>query len=233
MISYEEHKKHISALPSYFDETLHRRFRAVVKQIAPGERVLDVACGSGTLMAALSTKGCRVSGVDLSPAAVSLVRNKGLEAVVGDVDAFEQDDQMRALLVAEYDAVIFSKCLEYLKNKNRLLPLLKTRKIFIIQRNARYWKFLLRRMFGSERDSSFEVLPYVTSDGTVVDGSCADGLSRWIGSYGFTSRVILGNMFRSRDLVLMCQSLTGRTISAVEIAVPAPETVAVSDQVRT
>jgi len=64
---------------------------ATVKAIAPkaGERVLDVACGTGTSTAALAKRGARVVGVDFSAGMIAEARRRhpDLEFVEGDAQA--------------------------------------------------------------------------------------------------------------------------------------------------
>jgi SAM-dependent methyltransferase len=47
--------------------------------------VLDVGCGPGRHLRALSARGVRALGIDLSPAAVALARGDGSRAVVADI----------------------------------------------------------------------------------------------------------------------------------------------------
>ena len=49
--------------------------------------VLDMGCGPGRHLAALRAAGKRGLGVDLSPVAVQLARDRGAEAIAGDVFA--------------------------------------------------------------------------------------------------------------------------------------------------
>lgn len=49
-----------------FDRPLAEGRRLAADLVTPGSSVLDVACGTGELCAALSDKHCRVVGVDLS-----------------------------------------------------------------------------------------------------------------------------------------------------------------------
>ena len=49
--------------------------------------VLDIGCGPGRHLAALRAVGKRGLGVDLSPVAVRLARDRGAEAIAGDVFA--------------------------------------------------------------------------------------------------------------------------------------------------
>ena len=52
-------------------------------RLAPGSRVLDVPCGAGRLAIELAARGCRMTGVDISPefleTARSTARERGLE----------------------------------------------------------------------------------------------------------------------------------------------------------
>jgi SAM-dependent methyltransferase len=49
--------------------------------------VLDIGCGPGRHLAALQAAGKRALGVDLSPVAVQLARDRGAEAIAGNVFA--------------------------------------------------------------------------------------------------------------------------------------------------
>ena len=47
--------------------------------------VLDLGCGPGRHLAALSRRGKRGLGVDLSPVAVEFARGRGADAIIGDI----------------------------------------------------------------------------------------------------------------------------------------------------
>jgi SAM-dependent methyltransferase len=53
----------------------------------PGELILDVGCGDGTLTALLAASGAKVVGLDASPEMVEAARTKGIEAYVADAEA--------------------------------------------------------------------------------------------------------------------------------------------------
>jgi trans-aconitate methyltransferase len=50
----------------------------------PGERVLDLGCGDGTLTQRLGASGAKILGIDASPAMVGAARARGIQAEVMD-----------------------------------------------------------------------------------------------------------------------------------------------------
>lgn len=73
--------------------------------VRPGERVLDLGCGSGRTSAALAAAGAVVTGIDLSPDLLALARARpGAEAV-----AFREEDSAAARFAEPFDA-LFSRC---------------------------------------------------------------------------------------------------------------------------
>ena len=78
---------------------------ATVKAIdaKPGDRVLDVACGTGTSTAALAKRGARVVGIDFSTGMIAEAkrRHPELEFIEGDAQALPFGDD-------EFDAVTVS-----------------------------------------------------------------------------------------------------------------------------
>jgi demethylmenaquinone methyltransferase/2-methoxy-6-polyprenyl-1,4-benzoquinol methylase len=75
---------------------LDRRWRraTVESVVRPGDRVLDVCCGTGDLAIAASRAGGRVTGLDFSPQMLERARRKApeLEWVQGDALALPFDD---------------------------------------------------------------------------------------------------------------------------------------------
>lgn len=203
MLTYESYRAKTIARPTYVDAALNRRLRTVVNAIPPGSRVLSVACGSGTDMKALEAKGCTTRGIDIAPSAIALAKSKGLDVMLGDVDSFQDDPAIREFMLADYDAVIFSKCLGYLKRKNELMKALRTRMVVVNQGNPGYWRARLKKLRGEDRDHGFDDLPYIAADGRVVAQNSLRDLREWGESYGFKSKVLLGNVFRSRDAVTL------------------------------
>src|SRR3989442_11314585 len=50
--------------------------------LAEGTRVLDLACGRGRIAIPLAERGCRVTGLDLSPRSLKLARRDAADAGV-------------------------------------------------------------------------------------------------------------------------------------------------------
>ena len=76
---------------------LEQAKREVAALIEPGQRVLDIGCGTGTLTVLMTQRGAQVTGVDISPPMLSIaarrVREAGLEerVTLREVGAVELD----------------------------------------------------------------------------------------------------------------------------------------------
>lgn len=79
----------------------------------PGERILDLGCGDGVLTAQLAAQGCRVVGIDGSPAFVAAARARGLDARVGDGQALAFE--------SGFDAVFSNAALHWMRQPDLVL----------------------------------------------------------------------------------------------------------------
>jgi len=77
----------------------------------PGERILDVGCGEGTLTRKIMARGADVLGVDDSPEMVRFAREKGVDAVL--MDAADM------LFAGEFDAAFSNAVLHWVLEKER------------------------------------------------------------------------------------------------------------------
>jgi SAM-dependent methyltransferase len=193
---YDKFIASVRSCEDYPDHDFHGRFRAMAAAIPDGSRVLDIACGAGTLMAALREKGCQCVGIDLAPGAVRLAKSKDLDVHLGDVDSFEENASVSDVLLADYDVVIFSKCLMYLRNRNALMRRLQTRRIFINQVNPYYWRFWFGHFTGDW------VGKYLTASGEEIQINSPGALMKWGASYGYQARRLYGGWLRGRDMVI-------------------------------
>jgi demethylmenaquinone methyltransferase/2-methoxy-6-polyprenyl-1,4-benzoquinol methylase len=66
----------ITRLLSYGRDQAWKRRLIALAAIAPGDRVLDLACGTGDLTCAASGLGARVTGLDLAPRMLDLARKR-------------------------------------------------------------------------------------------------------------------------------------------------------------
>ena len=74
----------------------------------PGERVLDLGCGTGILTAEIAARGAQVLGIDGSPALIeqALSQHPGIDFIVGDGHDFSVADA--------YDAVFSNAALHWM-----------------------------------------------------------------------------------------------------------------------
>jgi SAM-dependent methyltransferase len=77
----------------------------------PGERILDVGCGEGTLTNKIVERGATVLGVDSSPEMVAAARAKGLDALL--LDAADMQ------FFAEFDAAFSNATLHWVLEKEQ------------------------------------------------------------------------------------------------------------------
>ena len=88
---------------------LERVRNDVAARLKPGDRVLDLGCGTGALAVRLARRGCQVTGVDISPAmldqAAQRLREEGLaeQVTLRELGRRELDT---AFPDAAFDAVV-------------------------------------------------------------------------------------------------------------------------------
>ena len=78
----------------------------------PGERILDVGCGDGTLSLKMVDRGAEVIGVDNSPELVEAAQAKGLYAILADAGEIDFD--------REFDAAFSNAALHWMLEKERV-----------------------------------------------------------------------------------------------------------------
>jgi SAM-dependent methyltransferase len=97
-------------------------------RIKPGQRVLDVACGTGVVAVTAARAGARVTGFDLTPELLAVARENARTAALeidwheGDVEALPFDDAAFDVVVSQFGhmfaprpAVAVSQMLRVLK----------------------------------------------------------------------------------------------------------------------
>jgi SAM-dependent methyltransferase len=108
-----------SALPSFDYETFEARFRpeesirerqqAYVEVLRGRNRVVDLGCGRGELVALLNESGVPAYGVEIDPDFVELLREKGIEVVTEDAVA-----HLAGLEAGAVDGIVGSHLIEHL-----------------------------------------------------------------------------------------------------------------------
>jgi ubiquinone/menaquinone biosynthesis C-methylase UbiE len=94
-------------------EDLQRAFaraRDLLQQHAPVERILELACGTGTWTRALLPLGGELTAIDASPEMLALARQKVGNAVV----QFQQADLFQWQPKQQYDLVFFANWLSHI-----------------------------------------------------------------------------------------------------------------------
>lgn len=77
-----------------------------VAKLRPGERVLDLATGTGITAIAARERGAKVTGVDFTPELLHVARRKAAAAGCGDVDFREGDAEALPFPDASFDVVV-------------------------------------------------------------------------------------------------------------------------------
>lgn len=94
------------AAPEYIFGTEPNRFLAShADRFRPGDEVLDVACGEGRNSVWLARRGCRVTGIDISPLALEKARRLAEDHAV-TVDWQQGDIRTVDWAGARFDAIV-------------------------------------------------------------------------------------------------------------------------------
>jgi SAM-dependent methyltransferase len=78
----------------------------------PGELILDIGCGDGSLTARIAEAGARVIGLDSDAGMVEAARARGIDAFVADAEALDLDQQVDRF--GRFDAVFSNAALHWM-----------------------------------------------------------------------------------------------------------------------
>lgn len=97
---------------TFIDPLLNGLRKRVLHEIKHGERVIDIACGTGAQCFVLATKAGRVTGVDLSESMIRFARSKQAKSVFSNLE-FKVGDatQLTSVVNHEFDVAILSLAL--------------------------------------------------------------------------------------------------------------------------
>ena len=92
-----------------FDPILSTLHSTVLEDIAPGDKVIDVACGTGSQAMAIAKKASSVTGIDLSERMISTAKRTARKRGIGNV-TFELRDATTLTMYGdkEFDVAVTS-----------------------------------------------------------------------------------------------------------------------------
>jgi O-antigen biosynthesis protein len=102
-----------------FDDGEGSSHTLVVGLVPEGARVLEFGCATGYMSEVLeSRKGCKVTGIEISPEAAEIAREHCDRVIVGDA---EELDYGELLGKERFEAILFADVLEHLKQPGDVL----------------------------------------------------------------------------------------------------------------
>jgi methionine biosynthesis protein MetW len=131
-------------------------FAAIAAWVQPGESVLDLGCGDGTLLKLLQQeRGARGWGVEIDPDNVAAAIANGINVIQGNLEGGLAGFEDRA-----FDHVVLSRTLQTVRHTEGILrEMLRVgREVVVSFPNFAYWKNRLAVMNG--RMPVSEDLPY-------------------------------------------------------------------------
>lgn len=105
---------HTGTHPKHAIQQYHQFF---VKNIAAGDRVLDIGCGHGDVSFDVAQKAQAVTGIDISRKNIDIARKKyqreNLEFIIGNAISFDWKEK--------FDVIILSNVLEHIEHRPEFL----------------------------------------------------------------------------------------------------------------
>jgi methionine biosynthesis protein MetW len=127
--------------PVTSSDELRRDLRLIAEMIEPGDRVLDIGCGDGALLAYLTRqKGVDGRGIELSQSGVNACVGHGLSVIQGDADR-----DLDAYPAGAFDVVVLSQTLQATREPRRVLEALVRigRRVIVSFPNFGFWRIRL------------------------------------------------------------------------------------------
>jgi SAM-dependent methyltransferase len=163
-----------------FVPALFRPFTATVLDAAavtPGQRVLDVACGTGVLARAAAARvglGGAVTGLDANPEMLAVARrlDGSIEWIDGRAEALPQSDASFDAVVSQFGLMFFDDRAAALREMRRVLRPAGRLAVAVcdaVERSPGYGALaaLLQTLFGARVADAFRA-PFAIGDATVL-----------------------------------------------------------------
>jgi SAM-dependent methyltransferase len=90
------------------------KISSILPILKPGDCVLDIGCGYGSVSSEFLNRGCKVSGVELNSDAIAVCRNLGIEI-------FQQDLSLPLNIDKNFDIILLLDILEHMFDPLELL----------------------------------------------------------------------------------------------------------------
>jgi demethylmenaquinone methyltransferase/2-methoxy-6-polyprenyl-1,4-benzoquinol methylase len=112
--------KILESAPSRYDRGIawltlgrvHRAYERLLTPVQPGDRILDIGCGTGALMLLAAQRGARVKGIDVNPEMLEIARKRVVVAGFGEqVELVEMGvAELDSEPAGYYDGVVSGLC---------------------------------------------------------------------------------------------------------------------------
>lgn len=120
MMVYNEKPSHFHGDRPFYQTDWQYYYQNVIDLVEPGTAILDAGCGRGGMMESLQRQGCDVYGFDISPDAVHLCQQKGLNVWIDDLDNISEHTRN-----CKYDYVLVTATLEHITDPRGVLNTLQ------------------------------------------------------------------------------------------------------------
>lgn len=110
---------------------LAQAYARLTARVQPGQRVLDIGCGTGALTLLAAARGARVKGIDINAAMLEQARRKARAAGLDSRIEFREMGvgELGGETGGDYDAVLSGLCFSELTEEELTFALRETRRI--------------------------------------------------------------------------------------------------------
>lgn len=189
----------------------------VAEQVPAGARVLDLGCGSGSLLAWLmAERGCTGTGVEIDPTKVLRAMRRGVPIIEQDVDT-----GLGEFADASYDVCVLSRTLQTVQRPEFVLREMAriAATLVVSVPNFGWWRHRLR-LLGGKMPISKE-LPYSWFDTPNLRHTTLWDLERLFDSLGLT--VVQRFTFTEDGRQLRAQGIRANLTAGAAVYVLRPE----------